>query len=230
MKLRRIFAAIAACAVAATMAVSAYAADPLAKIVTKSDGSAVKMDNQPYPWVQGNYDIAKVDKIELIVTTDKIGKIQYQIGYNNAAAEWTASKGTIEADDIKPEMTITVDKIGGLGESKDGVFMFGFDWVEPTGCVWEDSKCTASDEGVLTVTGYKLYDKDGKEVGAPAETPKDPSSSETPKDPSSSETPKDEGNKNDADDSNKPTGATAGLALAGLAIAGAAVVAAKKSK
>lgn len=33
-----------------------------------------------------------------------------------------------------------------------------------------------------------------------------------------------------ADDSNKPTGATAGLALAGLAIAGVAVVATKKSK
>ncbi len=228
MKLRRIFAAIAACAIAATSVISASAADALLTITAEgsADGMVLKGDgnkegtNGNYHFFDADIDVSKIDKIVISYEATNIdGEASCEIGAN------TIAKNAWDQITVKVKTgTSTVEwaDIGGLMEGDDGIFQFGTGWIAPTNCVWDGSTCTASDKAEIKVTDVKYYDKDGKDLLAPAETPADPSSSEAPKDPSSTGAA--------GGTTNPTTGATAGLALAGLAIAGAAVVAAKKSK
>lgn len=219
MKLRRIFAALAACAIAATSVISASAADALLTVTSESDGSTVVVkgdssvtkDNGKYEFLKGDYDLEKIDKIVMTFEATNCDSLSARIGANTVTAGGWEDK----VINLKPtDTTAEWAGIGGLTASDEGVCKFGFDWVGPTNAVWpSEGVCTSSDKAVVKVTSVKLYDKDGNELVA--KTAGGAAGGSNPTDPSKS---------------NPKTGASAGLALAGLALAGVAVVATKKSK
>ena len=226
MKLRRIFAAIAACAVAATMAISASAADTVTikgqSDMTKDSKTIGKADTAKAAAVIADFGIdpAKIDTKSIAkITVD----VQVDTGYCNGAmganldGAWAQTAQIDNTDDKAKtwEWELT-------GEIDLSSFQIQVWWINPFATYDGETLVSYDKPGTVTMSNLKLLDKDGKEVGVAAgEETKDPSSSEAPKDSSSTAS---------ATDKNEPTGATAGLALAGLAIAGAAVVAAKKSK
>ncbi len=235
MKLRRIFAAVAACAIAATSVISAsaYTADVTGDLGMKD---AVTLGTEE---AQGNWalNLAAPGVLDGVKAEDIYGaSVTFtKASIDNYIAEaagvgggfvWNTTDGWAQKEwgnaDAKKEITLddenrtitrldeepcfTADSVSGA-EGTWGQVVVVLWWGPKAGMEIESVSLLGKDGSVLKTFGAS--------VAAPApETPKD--------DPASSEAPK--------DDSNKPTGATAGLALAGLAIAGVAVVASKKSK
>ena len=213
MKLRRIFAALAACAIAATSVISASAADALmTKTGNTEDAVKYKVSFEGLTDDQ----IKSIAKIEanVSVNTDSVNGC---IGYNSASAAdpknpWTSVKCEVKSDTAPASGTFVVeftagdlavlDADGKISPSVEVQFW----WVNP----FYDAEGKEGDPGTATLNSVTFYDASGKAVV--------PSSGDGKKD----------GDKKD--NSNKPTGASAGLALAGLALAGVAVVATKKSK
>ena len=219
MKLRRIFAALAACAIAATSVISASAADALFTVTAEADGEnvVIKGDgddtqyNGKYNFFKGDYDLEKIDKIVVTFEATNCEEIKFSFGANTVAkGAWSEQEVEVKPD----AKTVEWAKIGGLTKSDGGVFKLGFNWIKPTNAQWEaPNKWLASDKAEIKITAVKYYDKDGNELVA--KTAGGAAGGSNPTDP-----PK----------SNPKTGASAGLALAGLALAGVAVVATKKSK
>ena len=211
MKLRRIFAAIAACAVAATSIVSASAY----LVETKNEESAApEVTVYKYAAKEG-VDYSKVAKIEAVVTTD-----DYVNGTIGVSCDGTWTTCDQQEATGGTATTWTLDGLSGIDSTMDEAGTLKEDAVQVQ-FWWLNA-------GSLYLSSVTLYDADGNVLdqvkddapSAPAESTVD---STKPADSTADST-------KPADDSNKPTGATAGLALAGLALAGVAVVAAKKSK
>ena len=216
MKLRRIFAAVAACAIAATSVISASA-----KITNENTGST-----NPYKYefnVELPEGVKHNDVYGVLLTytgtaaegQSNVGAIAWQSGNVN----WTQKEFSLPTDEAKD---LTVDNNTVKLLNAEPLFAENEEWAQIVIAQWVWNDDNQMD---FAVDSIKLLDKDGNELKAKTTTP----DSNTDKEEPSSEAPKDESTK-PADDSNKPTGATAGLALAGLAIAGVAVVASKKSK
>ncbi len=228
MKLRRIFAALAACAIAATSVISASAADAITikgqSDMTKDSGTIGKFDKATEPHAKDDLtaavklsdfgiDAAKIDaksvvKIEVTVKADT-GFCNGAIGANVAGGSWTSASQTYDESSKKTAAwSWELDKELDLASLEVQIH-----WVNPKATWSATGELVSYDgPGTVTISGLKLLDKDGKEVvaaagGAAGGAGGAGGSSETPK-----------------------TGASAGLALAGLALAGVAVVATKKSK
>ena len=226
MKLRRIFAALAACAIAATSVISASAAVTLGNANGK-DGAEGKYEIDIDPTSES---IKKIAGIEVSLTMpDNIGEsgaggqiyFQCEKGFNWKNLNW-GFKGELEPLNCSDGVTLKFDgnvvtitanfgtpiyaDVAEIGAwAKGGVEQ---DWNEK----YELSVNTDS---------FKFIDVDGKVIDLSGNG--DNSSNNNNNNSSNN-------NGDKKDNSNKPTGASAGLALAGLALAGVAVVATKKSK
>lgn len=205
MKLRRIFAAIAACAVAATMAISASAANFTGSVKITEDASDW--------WQDTHLDKAKligdtpIDQIDYIVLK---GDTDFTIAYTSVKEydqwEWdqtqnkNVKKGTKNWYQSGWEGNLPVGKEYKLDPADLDFNADGFDFMV---AISTDQIGTE-----YTITWEVVTKSAGGDTGSSSTTSSTANNSTT----------------------NPTTGATAGLALAGLAIAGAAVVAAKKSK
>ena len=240
MKLRRIFAAIAACAVAATMAISAFAAEEhpvvAATFVNKTGKDATLADSGDARQNDYKGDNTRImfnvaDFIpEGVKITDVYGfqlnvSIEGDVSKGYGGSFILSSKGkNWQGKDWKNNDTSTNVKDGDnkIIRTEEEAY---FTDVDVSGADGEYAQIILDawwGVGVtITVNSIDLLDKEGKVLTAPAAA--GTGSSSTTSTTGSSSTANNS-------TSNPKTGATAGLALAGLAIAGAAVVAAKKSK
>ena len=230
MKLRRIFAALAACAIAATSVISASAANTVT-IKSNPDINAAGTDfGKPDPsdsHIDPTYgsacfylkdfgvDTSKIDvkniaKIQVTIQVDSAnanGCIGGNVGGNWASKSWTNSDTEAHVQEWAPD-----------GEFSDiESLQIQIYWIDPV----KDETKTPTKQGTVTMSDLKLLDKDGKDLLAAA-------GGTTNNNTNNNSSNNNNGDKKD--NSNKPTGASAGLALAGLALAGVAVVATKKSK
>lgn len=241
MKLRRIFAAIAACAVAATMAISASA--DISYTGDKVPAPTYNTQYGTYNWqvdidtATQISDIAKATSIVFTVSVDaELEKSESgvigAIGYSSDDNSWTSAEFGLSADNEKP---ITAAKVS------DGVYTITatpadlkldqfakadgtYTWMNFQIQLYGAVEGTTNNQFKVTDITFAAAPAAGDE-DKPADSTAD-STNDKPADSTTDST-------KPADDNtskNPGTGATAGLALAGLAIAGAAVVAAKKSK
>ncbi len=209
MKLRRIFAAIAACAIAATSVISASAADNFKGKVTM-DNSAntwwteIAFDDDEKTKSYALSDLigdTPVDQIDYILFT---ADTPFKIGY----------KGTGSYDQVDEDGKPTGEKgdwcnfpVEAQKEYKISDMSFGEGFTVKFAVSMADA--------VKFDISWEVVTKNaGGDTGSSSTTSTTGSSSTAPS----------------GGTTNPTTGATAGLALAGLAIAGAAVVASKKSK
>lgn len=252
MKLRRIFAAIAACAVAATMAISASANGNFTGQVGCDDAVLHGDDGTDYPVVVNGenwmFDLKVLNSLGLADDIDITAIYGFSVTFKEmdlsagaGGAMIMSTKGNNwnakEWGNADAEKEITLDDNFTIARVDDEPF-FTADDVDPAGDgnyaqfalqSWWGPDPEVVSFSILGKDGtvMKTFDADHK-IEVPAAGDDDKPADSTAD--SATDKPADSTTDKPADDSNKPTGATAGLALAGLALAGAAVVAAKKSK
>ncbi len=221
MKLKKIFAVLAATAIAGSMAISASADDI---------GSCQTNDKLLYEIDFSNYtgeDLEKVVKVEADLVCDS----GYMNGFmgGNIGGTWT-DIGQTEINDTDVHTWTLETPDGGLanyildektGEvSSQPYFKVEIWWVNALEAEEDGTVITA---GTATLKAVRLLDADGNEVAPSgnAGSTETPADTDKPADstPSTDDKP--------ATDNSTSTGLV-GLSLAGLAVAGAAVVASKK--
>ena len=235
MKLRRIFAALAACAIAATSVISASAANGNIEgtvgleNVVDGENKAIETGTT---WsvhlkvlkTQGQLEgIAMSDIYGFSVTFDKMdlsGGVGGAIVMQTQDKTWDDNSKEWGNDGAKKPITMTEDFV--LTRLETEPFFSDAD-VDPTNSSHAEC-CLQTYWGPATVkvVSFSLLGKDGKVLKT------FPVAANNTNNNSSNNNSNNNGDKKD--NSNKPTGASAGLALAGLALAGVAVVATKKSK
>ena len=235
MKMTKILARVSVCALAASaMAISAFAADPLATKTGNAE-SAVK-----YVVDFTNIDATKVDKVVVDISVDS-GFCNGCIGYN-VDGVWTSVDKETPKETTKDQWI--VDSLNGaLGaEPYMEVQLW---WVNP---FYDEQGNETDKEGTATIDAITLYDASGNVVVATGEskgddTKKDDTKKDDTKkdDTKKDDTKTDNTKKDDAKTDNtkkdntkkdaaKTGDAGVGLALAGLTIAGAAAFVTKKRK
>ena len=221
MKLRRIFAALAACAIAATSVISASADD--SKAITSKIGDSIAEINS-----DGSGKITFTvaggeakDGVFKDVDFTKIASIELTLSWADADEVWAGGSVALQTEGN------TWDEVGQWTKGADPSSPKAFENVESgkafTVKVPDDFKadtwykiCIQNYGVPVSVDKIVLKDAAGTvlfDSAAPAANNNNSNN-----------------NGDKKDNSNKPTGASAGLALAGLALAGVAVVATKKSK
>ena len=224
MKLRRIFAALAACAIAATSVISASAAVTLGN-ANGGEGAEGKYQVSIDP---ASENIKKIAGVEVSLTMpDNIsesgagGQIYFQCGgFNWKNLNW-GFKGELEPLNCSDGVTLKFEGNVVTITANFGTPLFADvnvgDWAQ----AGVEQDWNEKYELSVNTDSFKFIDVDGKVIDLSGNG--DNSSNNNNNNSSNN-------NGDKKDNSNKPTGASAGLALAGLALAGVAVVATKKSK
>lgn len=223
MKMKKVLAAMAAMAVAATMAISASAAFDVPAENIKDGATAFLIGDESKgengPFNEKGADLAQYVAVEFTLelneaeAADCAGGGETWVGggfgFNSDSTSWEQHEWTPKALDEngEPVKEITLEKVSdgvykGTFKREDGSSIFKAE--DTYAQVWMQDWSTKN----AKLVGVKLLTAD--DLAGGGETPTEPSTPDTPSD----DTP--------------DTGVTAGLAFAGLALAGAAVVATKK--
>lgn len=153
MKMKRIFAGLAAAAVACAATVMTASAAVFTK--TGNGDDTPKVYNVP----TDGLDLSKLDKIVANLTVDS-GKVSGCIGYSDANTDWAQSAQTLSA-------TSGQWVVSNLGGNVSGGIQIQFWWVNP----FYDAEGNEGDPGTATVESVQLLDANGNPIGAvqPAE-------------------------------------------------------------
>lgn len=211
MNYKKILAALAATAVATTMAVSASAA--ITNPNTDEANRYVLKLNEIEDFDVNYNDIYGVT-FTFTGTADAEQTNGGAVAWQGQDVNWTQADFTL--DDLK-DNTFTVAKDEPLFPAAE------LDWAQVIVAQWD-----GDGQMDMTIDAVKLLDKDGNVLAAFGDKAEEVK-------PDEEDNKQEEDNKADEED-NKPsddnsaTGVTSGLAFAGIALAGAAVVATKKNK
>ncbi len=238
MKMRKILATIAAAAVACTMVISASAAQDTAGL---ADGTAyLNVNNCDWNGPNGTWT-----NVEITGDGDYVVKGEfdapYQLGQFNALEVVngetkfgstyviTVTSIKVNGEEVKTGESYTCSADGAGVTTRVNLFN---EWNEPDAAATAgddkhlDNRCAGGDVSACTArlwnNGEKgVYIEEAESIEVAFTVSGIGGADEPTPDPDPEQKP---------DDSNKPTGATAGLAFAGLALAAAAVVVTKKNK